>query len=228
MCFCRAGDAVIDSDPGDTDDGHVFHIAIDHGSAPDGTGVRGQYAYVVVPNVAAADMPGVMTDLLDNLETINTGVVQGHRYADGTLDLVQLAFNSAGTASFADGLTVTVDKPALVQLQAMAPAGTLRCRTPLTTPTRPPLPPRTLSSHILLQGSNQIAVEINRRLSPGVYMYDTQGPDVRFVAGQTVDVAVNADGSSQVTVNLPDALDSFDYEYREEFYAGMPAVVNVP
>ena len=118
----------------DGNDGHVFHIAIDHGSAPDGAGAKGQYAYVVVPNVAADDMPGVMTDLLDNLETINTGVVQGHRYADGTLDLVQLAFYSAGTAPFADGLTV----------------------------------------------------------------------------------------------NLPDRLDAFDYDYREEFHAGMPAVVDVP
>ena len=118
----------------DGNDGHEFHIAIDHGSAPDGAGAKGQYAYVVVPNVAEDDMPGVMTDLLDNLETINTGVVQGHRYADGTLDLVQLAFYSAGTAPFADGLTV----------------------------------------------------------------------------------------------NLPDRLDAFDYDYREEFHAGMPAVVDVP
>ena len=224
----RAGDAVIDSDPGDTDDGHVFHIAIDHGTAPDGTGAQGQYAYVVVPNVAAADMPGVMTNLLNNLETVNTGVVQGHRYADGTLDLVQLAFYSAGTASFADGLTVTADKPALVQLQAMGSGWNIAVQDPTHHADEAAIAASDTFEHILLQGANQIAVEINRRLSPGVYMYDTQGPNVRFVAGQTVDVAVNGDDTSRVTVNLPDALDSFDYVYREEFYAGMPAVVNVP
>ena len=137
-------------------------------------------------------------------------------------------FNSAGTASFADGLRVTADKPALVQLQAMGSGWNIAVQDPTHHADEAAIAASDTFEHILLQGSNQIAVEINRRLSPGVYMYDTQGPDVRFVAGQTVDVAVNADGSSQVTVNLPDALDSFDYEYREEFYAGMPAVVNVP
>ena len=224
----RAGDAVIDSDPGDTDDGHVFHIAIDHGTAPDGTGVQGRYAYVAVPNVAAADMPGVMTDLLNNLETINTNVVQGHRYSDGTLVLVQLAFHSAGTASFADGLTVAADKPALVQLQAMGSSWNISVQDPTHHADETAIAASDTFEHILLQGASQITVEINRRLSPGVYMYDTQGPNARFVAGQTVDVAVNGDDTSRVTVNLPDALHSFDYEYREEFYAGMPAVVNVP
>ena len=224
----RAGDAVIDSDSGDTDDGHVFHIAIDHGSAPDGTGAKGQYAYVVVPNVAADDMPGVMTDLLDNQETINTGVVQGHRYADGTLDLVQLAFYSAGTASFADGLTVTADKPALVQLQAMGSGWNIAVQDPTHHADEAAIADSEDFEHILLPDANRIVVEINRPLTPGVYIYDTQGPDGRFVAGQTVEVTVDGNGTSRMTVNLPDRLDAFDYDYREEFHAGMPAVVNVP
>ena len=224
----RAGDAVIDSDSGDTDDGHVFHIAIDHGTAPDGTGAKGQYAYVVVPNVAADDMPGIMTDLLDNLETINTGVVQGHRYADGTLDLVQLAFYSAGTASFADGLTVTVDKPALVQLQAMGSGWNVTVQDPTHHADETAIADSEDFEHILLPDANRIVVEINRPLTPGVYMYDTQGPDGRFVAGQTVEVTVDGNGTSRMTINLPDRLDAFDYDYREEFHAGMPAVVDVP
>ena len=224
----RAGDAVIDSDPGDTDDGHVFHIAIDHGTAPDGTGAKGQYAYVVVPNVAAADMPGVMTNLLDNQETINTGVVQGHRYADGTLDLVQLAFYSAGTASFADGLTVTADKPALVQLHRVRDGWNIAVQDPTHHADTAAIASSEVFEHILLPGANQIAVDVNLRLRPGVYMYDTQGTDVRFVAGQTADVTDRGDGASRVTVNLPDGQDSFGYAYREELYAGMPAVVNIP
>ena len=224
----RAGDAVIDSDPGDTDDGHVFHIAIDHGRAPDGTGAQGQYAYVVVPNVAAADMPGVMTDLRNNQETINTGVVQGLRYADGALNLVQLAFYSPGTAFFADGLTVTVDKPALVQLQAMGSGWNVTVQDPTHHADGVAIADSGIFEHILLPDANRIVVEINRSLTPGVYMYDTQGPGGRFVAGQTVEVTVNGNGTSRMTVNLPDRLNAFDYDYREEFHAGMPAVVEVP
>ena len=224
----RAGDAVIDSDPGDTDDGHVFHIAIDHGTAPDGTGVRGRYAYVVIPNVAAADMPDVMADLGNNLETINTGVVQGLRFADGALELVQLAFYSPGTASFADGLTVTVDKPALVQLQAMGSGWNVTVQDPTHHAYGVAIADSGIFEHILLPDANRIVVDINRPLTPGVYVYDTQGPDTRFVAGQTVEVTVDGNGTSRMTINLPDRLDAFDYDYREEFHAGMPAVVDVP
>lgn len=224
----RGGDGVMDSDPGDTDSGHVFHLAIDHGTDPDGSGAQGQYAYLVVPNVGAADMPGVLTDIENNLETVNTDVVQGHRYGDDTLVLVQVAFHAAGTASFADGLTVTVDKPALVQLQITSAGWNIAVQDPTHHADEAAIAASDTFEHILLQGANQITVEVNRRLSPGAYMYDTQGPDVRFVAGQTVNVMANGDDASRLTVNLPDALDSFNYGYREEFYAGMPAVVDVP
>ena len=224
----RGGDGVTDSDPSDTDSGNVFHLAVDHGTAPDGTGARSQYAYVLVPNVGAADMPGVMTDIENNLETVNTDAVQGHRYADGTLDLVQLAFYSAGTASFAGGFTVTVDKPALVQLHRVRDGWNIAVQDPTHHADTAAIASSEVFEHILLPGANQIAVDVKLRLRPGVYTYDTQGTDVRFVAGQTADVTDRGDGASRVTVNLPDGQDSFDYEYREELYAGMPAVVNIP
>ena len=64
-------------------------------------------------------------------------------------------------------------------------------------------------------------------LRAGTYTYDTQGPEVRFVDGQTVSV-VNNGGTSTLTFELPDSLNAAAYGYREELYAGMPAVIDVP
>ena len=207
----------------------VFRLAIDHGRNPDGSGATGQYAYLLIPNVTAAAMPGVMSDIENHFEMVNTrGVVQGHRYADGALVLVQLAFYSAGTATFENGLTVTVDKPALVQLQNEGGDWNIAVHDPMHGADKAAIAALDRFEHILLPGASRIAVEVNLPLRPGVYMYDTQGPDVRFAAGQTVDVADNGSGASRITVNLPDSLDAFEYDYREEFYSGMPAVVDVP
>ena len=207
----------------------VFRLAIDHGAKPDGSGAAGRYAYLLIPNVTAAAMPGVMSDIENRFEMVNTRrVVQGHRYADGALELVQLAFYSAGTATFKNGLTVTVDKPALVQLQNEGGDWNITVQDPTHGADKAAIASSSVFEHILLPGASRIAVEVNRPLRPGVYMYDTQGPDVRFVAGQTVEVADNGNGTSRITVNLPDSLDAFEYDYREEFHAGMPAVVNVP
>ncbi len=224
----RGGGAVIDSDPSDTDSGDVFHLAIDHGSDPDGSGANGQYAYLLVPNVSAAEMPGVVNDIQSNLEMLNTPHAQGHRYADEAMELVQLAFYSAGTASFANGLEVAVDKPALVQLLRSGSGWNIAVQNPTHHADEDAIASSDEFEHILLPDANRITVDVSLRLTPGVYTYDTQGPLSRFIAGQTVDVTVNGDGTSRLTVNLADRMNAFDYEYREEFYAGMPAVVDVP
>lgn len=224
----RGGDGVVDSDPDDTDPGDVFHLAIDHGTDPDGTGATGQYAYVLVPNVGAADMPGVMSGIENNMQIANASFVQGHRYRDGALELVQLAFYSAGTAVFKNGMTVTVDKPALVQIQQMDSGWNIAVQDPTHHADGDAIAASDEFEHILLPDANRIIVDINVNLTPGVYMYDTQGPEVRFVAGQTVEVAVTGTGTRRLTFNLPDSLDAFEYGYREELHAGMPAVVNIP
>ena len=48
------------------------------------------------------------------------------------------------------------------------------------------------------------------------------------MAGQTVGVVNNGDGTSALTVDLPDSQDAPRYDYREGLYAGMPAAVDVP
>ncbi len=222
----RGGDRVADSDPRDSGP-DVFHLAIDHGIRPDGESAEGQYAYVLVPNVSAADMPIVMDRIEQRFEIVNTLAAQGHRYADGGMVLVQLAFYEAGKVAFDDGMTVAVDKPALVQLQKTDDGWNVTAQDPMHHADEAAIAASDQFQHILLSGPNRITVEVNVPLRAGTYTYETQGPDVRFVDGQTVSVIGN-DGASTLTFELPDRLDAVAYGYREELYAGMPAVVDVP
>ena len=222
----RGGNSVVDSDPGDTGP-DVFHLAVDHGRNPGGTGPGGEYAYLLVPNVSAADMPGLMNRIEQRFEIVNTAAVQGHRYADGSTVLVQLAFYEAGEIAFDDGMTVAVDKPALVQLQKTSDGWNVTAQDPIHHADKAAIAESREFQHILLSGPNRITVEVSLPLRVETYTYDTQGPNVRFVDGQTVRV-VNNGGTSTLTFDLPDREDAPGYGYRQELYAGMPVVVDVP
>ena len=221
----RGGDGVVDSDPGDSGP-DVFHLAIDHGIKPNGDGVASQYAYLLVPNVSAADMPAVMSRI-EQFEIVNSAAVQGHRYGDGGAALVQLAFHEASAFMFDDGMTVAVDKPALVQLQKTSGGWNVTVQDPMHHADEVAIAAAHEFQHILLPGANRITVEVSLPLRAGTYTYDTQGPDVRSVEGQSVSV-VNNGGTSTLTFDLLDSLNAASYDYREELYAGMPAVVDVP
>ncbi|MCY4583691.1 MAG: polysaccharide lyase beta-sandwich domain-containing protein [Chloroflexi bacterium] len=222
----RGGNSVVDSNPGDTGP-DVFHLAIDHGRDPDGTGPDGEYAYLLVPNVSASRMPAVVDRIEERFEIVNTAAVQGHRYADDSAVLVQLAFYEAGAITFGDGMTVAVDKPALVQLQKTSEGWNVTVQDPMHHADESAIAASREFQHILLPGPNRITVEVNLPLRAGTYTYETQGPDVRFVDGQTVRV-VNSGDTSTLTFELPDSLDAVAYDYRQELYAGMPAAVHVP
>ena len=222
----RGGNSVVDSNPRDSGP-DVFHLAIDHGADPNGRGSASQYVYLLVPNVSAADMPAVVSRIEQRLEIVNTAAVQGHRYADGDAVLVQLAFYEAASVTFDDGMAVAVDKPALVQLQKTSDGWNVAVQDPMHHADEAAIAASRQFQHILLSGPNRITVEVNLPLRAGTYTYDTQGPDVRSVDGQTVSV-VNNGGVSTLTFDLPDSQDAAAYAYREELYAGMPAVVDVP
>ena len=221
----RGGDSVLDSNPDDTGP-DVFHLAVDHGIGPDGEGAVSRYVYLLVPNVSAAEMPAVMRRIEERFEVVNTPAVQGHRYHDGNSVLVQLAFYEAGEVMLG-GMTVGVDKPALVQLQQTSDGWNVTVQDPVHHADEAAIAASEQFQHILLSGPNRITVEVNLPLRAGTYMYETQGPDVRFVDGQTASV-VNNGGTSTLAFELPDSLDAAAYGYREELYAGMPAVVDVP
>ena len=224
----KGGAGVVDSYSADTDPGRVFHLAIDHGTNPDGSGADGQYAYMLVPNAAASEMPGLLKELKNSLEFINTPTAQGHLYSVGGQTLVQLAFYSPGTAAFANGMSVNVDKPALVQLHGAQDGWNIVVQNPEHHADKAAIAATRGFQHILLPGPNRITVGVNLSLQPGIYNYNTQGPDVRHLPGQTVDVSNNGRGASILTFNLPDRLDAPRYGYREELYAGMPASVDIP
>ena len=221
----RGGESVLDSNPEDSGP-DVFHLAIDHGIRPDGEGAASQYVYLLVPNVSAADMPAVVNRIEQQFEIVNTSAVQGHRYADGAGMLMQLAFYEAGEVTVG-GMAVAVDKPALVQLQQTGDGWNVAVQDPMHHADEAAIAASEQFQHILLSGPNRITVEVSLPLRAGTYRYETQGPDVRFVDGQTASVVSNG-GTSTLTFELPDSLDAAAYGYKEELYAGMPAVVDVP
>lgn len=221
----RGGESVLDSNPQDAGP-DVFHLAIDHGIRPDGEGAASQYAYFLVPNVSAADMPAVVSRIEQRFEIVNTPAVQGHRYNDGGTMLVQVAFYEAGEVTIG-GMTVAVDKPALVQLQKVGDGWNVMVQDPTHHADEAAIAASDQFQHVLLSGPNRITVEVDLPLRAGTYTYDTQGPEVRFVDGQTVSVVSNG-GTSTLTFELPDSLNAAAYGYREELYAGMPAVIDVP
>ena len=222
----RGGKSVVDSNPRDSGP-DVFHLAVDHGRNPNGAGAESQYAYLLVPNVSAVDMPAVMSRIEQRFEVFNTAAMQGHRYAEDGTVLVQLAFYEAGEFTFDGGMTVAVERPALVQLQQTRDGWNVTVQNPMHHADEAAIAASREFQHSLLPGPNRITIEVSLPLRAGTYTYDTQGPDVRSVEGQTVSV-VNNGGASTLTFELPDSLDAAAYEYREELYAGMPAVVDVP
>ena len=90
-------------------------------------------------------------------------------------------FYSAGAVAFADGRTVAVDKPALVQLQKGRAGWNITVqKSRCTTPTKPAIAASSEFRHILLPGANQITIDLSLSLQTGTYMYNTQGPDLRL------------------------------------------------
>lgn len=92
---------------------NVFSAWVDHGTNPS----NGQYAYAV--------LPGTTTTSLDSYVAANpfailsnTPSIQAVRQAStGT---TQIAFYQAGTLTIATGLTVTVDKPCMLQVRELS------------------------------------------------------------------------------------------------------------
>jgi hypothetical protein len=222
----RGGASVIDSDPSDASSGDVFHIAISHGTRP-GSGCDGdEYAYVIIPNVSAEDMPAIAKSVIQDFDKINLPNVQGHRYVTDALEIVQVAFYEAGSAQFDNGLVISVDNPALVQLQRVDDKWDIVVQNPTHHADEAAVAALPRFGQVLLPYANEIRVNLSLALSPGRYPYATQGPVERRIEGQFVEI--QADGRGSVLIaHLPDGLDAEHYRYREAFYAGMPARITV-
>ena len=204
----RGGSSVPPTDPskaaGDPTD--LFHIALGHGASPSSGGWQ-SYHYVMVPNVTAAQMPAYVADLTNRVEIVaNGGGVQGIR--DTSLELVQLAFYGAGSATLSTGKTISVDRSAMVQLREVGENWQLCVTDP---------------QHAY--AATEINLQISEALTPGIYDYDLPGIYPR--AGESMEVTASG-GGVDVKVLLPDSSNDATYNYQAELYAGAPILMSIP
>jgi hypothetical protein len=135
----------------------------------------------------------------------NTTHVQAYGY-NGQL---QVSFRRAGALELEDW-GISVDQPALVQFDLSRKSSRIALSDPL---------------HSLDLESIQLT--LNKKITPGVYSYQTQGLEVSHVKEQEIIVQSTNQGS-KILVKLPDENDSKFYAHREALYAGMPAAVEIP
>jgi chondroitin AC lyase len=98
----------------------VFSIWFDHGNKPTST-ASGNYQYFVYPNISAADFQTWATSGNTYAVLSNTKDIQAVR--NSALDLYGVVFYSAGSIALDNGLTLTVDRPAIVMLRGKNAAG---------------------------------------------------------------------------------------------------------
>ncbi|WP_372629331.1 discoidin domain-containing protein [Cohnella sp.] len=91
----------------------VFSIWLDHGVKP----ANASYEYIVLPNQTSDEVSSYASDNPISILS-NTTSVQAVRH--NTLEIAELLFYKAGTVELRDGLTVTVDKPAMVMVDESA------------------------------------------------------------------------------------------------------------
>ena len=202
--YIRGGASVNVTDPGNSTGDDVIHFALGHGTNPT-SGNLDTYHYVMVPNKTAAEMPAYVADLTNRVEIVSNGSgVQG--IYDSSLELLQVAFYSAGTAQTTGGLEVSSDRAALVQLRKDSGDWSLCVTDP---------------KHEY--AATEINLTISEDLEPRTYAYTL--PGIYPLAGEMMVVSAAATGVS-VRVELPDAANDADYNYQAALYAGAPILLN--
>jgi hypothetical protein len=203
----RGGKAVQITDPKAATGKAVIHFALGHGADPVSTELT-RYAYIIVPNKRAAEMPAAMDDVLKRIAIIANGTnVQG--IAEQKLGLVQLAFHKADAISLPSGLKVSVDRPALLQLRPDESSWSFCATDPLHD-----------------KDAKELTIKLNRPLlKSGVYPYQLGGIYPR--PGESINVESNGQGVA-VKVQLPDMTNDAEYNYQAPLYAGMPITVRLP
>ncbi|MBM6996846.1 discoidin domain-containing protein [Paenibacillus sp. DXFW5] len=85
----------------------IFSIWLDHGVKP----TNASYQYIVLPNKNSDEVSNYASNIPLTILS-NTSSIQAVRH--NTLQIAELLFYKPGTVNLRDGLTVTVDQPALV------------------------------------------------------------------------------------------------------------------
>lgn len=178
-----------------------FVIAIVHGANPE----AGSYAYAMVPDVDAADMPAVASEIAADYRFVRNGAtahaLQG---PDGTL---QCAFFEPGSITAGD-ITVTASQPSQLMLRPTSDGYRLSVQNPAPD-----------------DSMQTMTFTTSTPLPAGTYEYTCGG--IYPIAGETVTVAPEGTGS-KIVVQLPDKRDEAKYNYQTALYSGVPVVVNIP
>lgn len=202
----RGGKAVQVTDPQEATGKAVIHFALGHGTDPVSSELT-RYAYIIVPNKTAAEMPATMEDVLKRIAIVaNNSSVQG--ITEQKLGLIQLAFHKADAITLPSGLQLSVDRPALFQLRPDGSAWSFCATDPLHD-----------------KDSKELTIKLNRPLlRTGIYPYQLGGIYPR--PGESIRVEPDGQGVA-VKVLLPDMTNDAEYNYQAPLYAGMPITMMV-
>ncbi|WP_163930116.1 polysaccharide lyase family 8 super-sandwich domain-containing protein [Paraferrimonas sp. SM1919] len=233
--YLRSGDNVPDTDSsiqaGENNSRlNPLLIAIQHNTDPNGSGDYSHYAYVTLPFVSSEQMPAKAAMLFNDLDIKQdlSGKYEAVAFThpDTQTKVVQMVFREAASISFKNGLTVSADKPALVQ---MIDDGSNSWNITVSDPLAHFDENATSSSkaeHLTLTTDNEITVTINQSLQAGLYHYLTQGFDVKAIDSQQVEV-FSSNNTSELVFKLPDSNNADDYQGKHNLFVGMPASVTV-
>ncbi|MGR5305571.1 polysaccharide lyase family 8 super-sandwich domain-containing protein [Vibrio mediterranei] len=234
--YLRGGDSIPDSDPtkhgAETGERLTpLLIAINHGTEIEGSGERSHYTYLTLPFVTADEMPQRVEEILNQLEVHQSPEQQReaiyYRASSSSHEVAQIVFRAAGTQVFNNGLSVTSNKAALVQMVKLdGGEWSVTVTDPFAHDDPSVSAPTKHFQHIALTSPNEIVLNVNLKFSPGTYSYLTQGIKKQALASQQVLVSSINDGT-ELTFQLPDEGDSSDYQGRENLYLGMPASIRV-
>jgi hypothetical protein len=234
--YLRGGDSIPDSDNSKQggENGERLRpilIAINHGTEVAGIGERSHYTYLTLPFISAEEMPSKVQEILTQLEVHqlpDSGIEAiYYQHPDSGNEVAQVVFRQAGEVTFNNGLMVSVNKPALVQ---MVKVNSDEWNITVTDPTAHDDPnveaPTKQFQHVALTSRNEIVLNVSLNFSPGTYSYLTQGIKKEALTSQQVWVSSINNGTEMI-FQLPDMNDSMDYQGKENLYLGMPASIHI-
>ncbi|MEX0321005.1 MAG: polysaccharide lyase family 8 super-sandwich domain-containing protein [Puniceicoccaceae bacterium] len=201
----KTGSNINDTDPYRSAANTVFHLSLSHGAYPDpGTS---DYAFAIIPNVTAAEMKSVVSQLERQL-TIHIDNKRFHGVNHAGDSMTQVAFFKPTSIESGTGLGISVDASAMVLIEENQNEVNVVLSDPDYSETEP-----------------AITLNLPRSLKSGSYTYNTMG--VWKDPAETVEVTPVKKGT-QLKFHLPDPTDADRYDNRHEVYYGMPARVSIP
>ncbi|SHE81631.1 Polysaccharide lyase family 8, C-terminal beta-sandwich domain [Mariniphaga anaerophila] len=201
----KTGKSVNTTDTRISNNAPNYIIAVGHGVNP-GEQEDNNYFYLLLPNVSAEDMPGLVSRLANELNCTlqNDSIHSVYAKADS---ITQIAFYAPGKIKV-NKKTIECDNTAMVMLKENQNSWTVSVGDP------------TADVH-----KEQITLRFSTPLKEGKYSYTVPGIYPR--EGEFAEVKREGN-NSVITVEMPDARDEAYYNYQSVLYSGVPVVLNIP